>query len=107
MTETRPRAGSVQAPVIASPSIASSVAPTPGSLTRGACISKFCRRKNWPGRNARACAGARTTTSTIVGVSRCTACTVGANSSRQRAIRSAPDWAEAGVLRASSVLTTG
>ena len=40
--------------------------------SRGAWPSKFCRRKNWPGWKFRAAAGARTTTSTIVGVRRST-----------------------------------
>ncbi len=39
ITDTRPRSGSVQAPVIARPSIASTVAAAPGSATRGASIS--------------------------------------------------------------------
>ena len=43
ITEIRPRSGSVQAPVIARPSIASSV-EMPGSARRGAIISKFCSR---------------------------------------------------------------
>jgi hypothetical protein len=39
ITDTSPRSGSVQAPVMARPSIASTVLVTPASLTRGASIS--------------------------------------------------------------------
>ena len=44
ITETRPCAGSVQAPVMARPSIASLVVPMPASFSRAAFISKFCSR---------------------------------------------------------------
>ena len=69
-----PSALSTHAPVSARPSI---IRRRAVRRSRDSA-SKFCRRKNCPGSKCRAAAGARTTTSTMVGVSRSTARTVGA-----------------------------
>ena len=66
--ESRPFSLSTQAPVSAQRLDAAAASRS----SRGAATSRFWRRKNWPGWKLRAAAGARTTTSTIVGVSRLT-----------------------------------
>src|SRR5216684_1895032 len=62
ISESRPRSGSVQAPVRAMPSITSLVP----SIT-GAVASKFCRRKNCPGTKRRAAKGAPTVVALLLG----------------------------------------
>ena len=110
ISDSRPFALSTHAPVSARPSI---IRRLPFAVRDSA--SKFCRRKNCPGSKCRAAAGARTTTSTIVGVSRSTHATVGRHSSsslpvnaRQAASRaSCPSGSSPAMSRANSASTCG
>ena len=102
MVETRPCSRSTHAPVSARPSIASRV-----PSARAAAFRNSAAGRTGPGRKRRAASGARTTTSTIVGVSRSTLCTVARSSSFSCAENIASGSAEAGSTSASTRLTTG
>ena len=109
ISDSRPFSLSTHAPVSARPSI---IRRLPFTVRDSA--SKFCRRKNCPGSKWRAAAGARTTTSTIVGVSRSTHATVGRHSSsslpvkaRQAARAGCPSGSRPAMSRANSASTCG
>ena len=110
MSDSKPFCLSTHAPVRANPSI---IRRLPFTVRDSA--SKFCRRKNCPGSKWRAAAGAFTTTSTIVGVSRSTQATVGRHSSSSLPVnaRQAPSRAfcpagsRPAMSRANSASTCG